>query len=609
MMLSFKTYDKKSVFQSRFEKILAEMSIYDAKYPIGTEFSPSSTPDNLKKANTEGMPFKKGDVLVKVQPTPDSKQVQLGNGDYEVYVKHKSEVYHIKGSSGSISPLFVKIKAGGGVNWNAGTLEVCQCMGVFVDGEKMFKDLASGSRSVDDIFKDIESTLTNGKDYDQTGVEGILSVLRDPNKRSIGDMTDVVRLAAGMTAFKRLNLSSKFNHVIHGKIEDYYKAEKENPQIEKVGSKKPTPDCVVCNKPANEVITALKTKKVKFDEKTGICSMEGGIEFVLASLKKEKGGGQLGKYFKAIKDRYGLEDFDQMYQHTMTEGWFSDTLGKVKNVGVKLWDNIKATFNKVVGKIFRLGSGLKNNLITRMNKDPIGDFQALLDKSGIKVKISEEVLMERKSVSVVPYLKNLNTRDLQKLGKTIDNEIKSYKKGTKKFNNVIFAGAEGLKVSGKETLDERIKLYANWVTITALKEMFSGNVMSNSKSLAKEIVDLQREMFFGSTVLPVYKVYGAKDIGDEQTFEYLGSAQSYADTKMDALTKTDIPLVGIRAMNDKSQKYYTMYSAFCMGMTEEGELEYIRNRMGTNKGGGQWSYVFEGYAVIDSEEFNRVYNV
>ena len=78
---------------------------------------------------------------------------------------------------------------------------------------------------------------------------------------------------------------------------------------------------------------------------------------------------------------------------------------------------------------------------------------------------------------------------------------------------------------------------------------------------------------------------------------------------MDALTKSDIPLVGIRAMNDKSQKYYTMYSAFCMGMTEEGELEYVRNRMGTNKGGGQWSYVFEGYQIIDSEEFNKKYNV
>ena len=173
----------------------------------------------------------------------------------------------------------------------------------------------------------------------------------------------------------------------------------------------------------------------------------------------------------------------------------------------------------------------------------------------------------------------------------------------------MFAGAKGLDVNGKETIDERIKLYSNWVTITALKEMFSSTVMSNSKSLAQEIVDLQREMFFGSTVLPVYKVYGAIDIGDTDTFTYLGSAQSYADTKMDALTKTDIPLVGIRAMNDKSQKYYTMYSAFCMGMTEEGELEYVRNRMGTNKGGGQWSYVFEGYQVIDSEEFKRVYSV
>ena len=244
-----------------------------------------------------------------------------------------------------------------------------------------------------------------------------------------------------------------------------------------------------------------------------------------------------------------------------------------------------------------------------MNKDPMGDFQALLNKSGVKVKISEEVLMERKAQNVVPYLKNLKATDLKKLAKTIDKEIKAYKTGTEKYDNIIFAGATGLRVGGRETLDERIKLYANWVTITALKEMFSGTVMSNSKSLAKEIVDLQREMFFGSTVLPVYKVYGAKDIDDSDVFEYLGSAQSYVDKKMDGLTKTDIPLVGIRAMNDKSQKYYTMYSAFCMGMTEEGELEYIRNRMGTNKGGGQWSYVFEGYQVIDSEEFKKVYGV
>ena len=119
----------------------------------------------------------------------------------------------------------------------------------------------------------------------------------------------------------------------------------------------------------------------------------------------------------------------------MTEGWFTDTLGKVKNIGVKVWDSIKATFNKIVGKIFRFGSGLKDKLITRMNKDPMGDFQALLDKSGVKIKISEEVLMERKAVNVVPYLKNLSAGNLRKLSKTIDREIKSYKKTASKFNN------------------------------------------------------------------------------------------------------------------------------------------------------------------------------
>ena len=54
----------------------------------------------------------------------------------------------------------------------------------------------------------------------------------------------------------------------------------------------------------------------------------------------------------------------------MHEGWFTDTLGKVKNVGVKVWDSIKATFNKIVGKIFRFGKDLKDKLITRMNNPP-----------------------------------------------------------------------------------------------------------------------------------------------------------------------------------------------------------------------------------------------
>ena len=44
-----------------------------------------------------------------------------------------------------------------------------------------------------------------------------------------------------------------------------------------------------------------------------------------------------------------------------------------------------------------------------------------------------------------------------------------------------------------------------------------------------------------------------------------------------------------------------------MGMDEDGSLQYSLNRMGTNKAGGQLSYVFEGYQIIDYTKFQGIY--
>ena len=50
-----------------------------------------------------------------------------------------------------------------------------------------------------------------------------------------------------------------------------------------------------------------------------------------------------------------------------------------------------------------------------------------------------------------------------------------------------------------------------------------------------------------------------------------------------------------------------MYSSFCLSVEEDGNLKYSLNRMGTNKGGGQMSYVVEGYSIVDAEFFNEHY--
>ena len=118
------------------------------------------------------------------------------------------------------------------------------------------------------------------------------------------------------------------------------------------------------------------------------------------------------------------------------------------------------------------------------------------------------------------------------------------------------------------------------------------------------IHQLQKEMFFGSTDLPVFKVFGASDKG--KPYEYLGSGSKFIEDKIDSISADNIPLIGVQ-VSSQGGRYYTMYSHFCMGMDEDGSLHYSLNRMGTNKAGGQLSYVFEGYKIIDYSEFQRIY--
>ena len=65
-------------------------------------------------------------------------------------------------------------------------------------------------------------------------------------------------------------------------------------------------------------------------------------------------------------------------------------------------------------------------------------------------------------------------------------------------------------------------------------------------------------------------------------------------------------MIGVQ-VSSQDGRYYTMYSHFCMGMDEDGSLHYSLNRMGTNKAGGQLSYVFEGYQIIDYTKFQGIY--
>ena len=315
---------------------------------------------------------------------------------------------------------------------------------------------------------------------------------------------------------------------------------------------------VVCNKPASTVILELGSNKVVFEETEGIRGFENSdTKFILVSLKKAKGDAQLGKIFKAMKDRYGLDSFEDMLKTALTEGWFKDALGKAKGVVSKVWDHLKAGFAKVVGLLTQFTRKSETKMLTRGNENLGGDLSDLFREAGIKVSMSEEALME--AGNPAPVIAKLSIPDLQKMSTNIDKHIKAFKETSKKSDHVACAGRLGvLKATKRMTPSDRIKLFSNWITIRTLEDMFKGGTIADAKIVAKELVELQKEMFFGATDLPVWKVYGAKAPGDTSTFDYLGSGTQFVKDKMESITSKQVPLIGVEASN-QGGKYYTMY--------------------------------------------------
>ena len=90
----------------------------------------------------------------------------------------------------------------------------------------------------------------------------------------------------------------------------------------------------------------------------------------------------------------------------------------------------------------------------------------------------------------------------------------------------------GIKVPQPKQFDINvsIKLLANEVSLRTLNKIFRANA-SNMTQLVADMVDIQREIYFGKTTLPLYKVYG-KDVDSQSTpYKYLKTASEFSKEK------------------------------------------------------------------------------
>ena len=165
---------------------------------------------------------------------------------------------------------FIKKTKGGGIKWNAKTIETAQCLGVFLDGEDLIARISNPAAEPGEDIKvaeEIIKGLSGSHDYDSEGVSGIVSVLNNEKLRNPFDLAQTCLLASGMTSFVNSIEWNIWTHYSWIKLEIIIRQNEKIHQIEKTGSKFPTPDMIICNKPASTVISELEKNKVTFTER------------------------------------------------------------------------------------------------------------------------------------------------------------------------------------------------------------------------------------------------------------------------------------------------------------------------------------------------------
>jgi hypothetical protein len=121
------------------------------------------------------------------------------------------------------------------------------------------------------------------------------------------------------------------------------------------------------------------------------------------------------------------------------------------------------------------------------------------------------------------------------------------------------------------------------------------------------ITSVQKEIYFGKTLLPVWKVYGTGKLGAKASPEYLQSGKKFTSDTYETLQKqaTKSTVFAVRTTN--LTNYYVFLAHMLMGVSNEGVKEYTELRIGSNAGPSTFSFTVEGTGVINEDQLVKKY--
>jgi hypothetical protein len=421
-------------------------------------------------------------------------------------------------------------------------LETSACVGIYMDNSTIKKIDSFVSNGIDseDIKKSILNILNTNQDWNPAGKKEVIKSLDDTNK-----YLEILGLIKGMHNFVKDIVTFNQKHLIHDKINDYYKLEKKYLGASKQ-NKANTADCLISNVSLKELFDTIKRIPVK-DDNQNYVEFENGVKYYQLSLKKGKHLAQLGKVTKKLKTL----GFDTSAK--LNEGKITDF---IKNVSSKLYSKIKQTL-----------SGLKKK------------FNSLF-KSKIEKQDIDEILnwygLKEKKMSDVSLAKTIYENPDLILGK-INEKIELLRK-----SGISLKHEKLTRISNKKYPETSYKLVSNYKTVKLL------NDLSGIEDFNRVIREIIADMFFGNTKLPLFKVYGSFD--NTQSYEYLGRIDHFIEGSFDNKVET----VAVKIVNQNS--YYTI-TVYMLETVDEKGKHYVVLRTGTNSS-SKFTFIVEGTKIV-----------
>ena len=550
---------------------LNEASIFDTKYDGSAPFVLSRPPkknsgvDFFKKTFGKNVP---NGVIHKVLPIPTKpadfvhSNTKVRGASATIYITDGKNIWELTDSESKLKTLFNHGKKNPQeIIWGENTLESAACLGLYFDPQPWINDLQSGdipkaAKAETLAKKKLRSLLNSSKEY-----RGAYEILSKLNNITLTDLVKTLVLANGGHLFANAHNCKGWNF-IHSSIQQYYDAEEANPTIidpndpdAAPGVKDNTADTIFYKgKSLDKFLKEVESESISSDTKTGLCTTKSGTQFYQISNKESAKNSQLGRIKEVIDRAYGLPvgkekfeielqgesidttDFDEAYELAVNEG-----LGKWIGQAVK-WT--KDTFTSFIAKIKEKLKAFNSSILDSLGADgtvhttPPAPLEKFIQGEMNEGLLTEGISYSEYAKGVVSEYLNNDPKRLESLYEKVMGEwdkldttagkIKGLKKSSK-FSSPELPATISDETSGVKLVIKYMIDYSAYYDLNAMFISKSGEI-KDSSTILDEFVDFEKEMVFGKTELPLYKLYGS-DGSDKKPWTYLSSGKEFKAEK------------------------------------------------------------------------------